>query len=106
MPKIKIVTDSSSDVLSLENIDFASAPLRIITEQSEFTDDSNLDVCKMVDFLSKYKDKSSTSCPNPEDWLMSFLTICYYCLNHRLEAELNMVSVLLSGLRHVKHWPK
>lgn len=72
MPKIKIVTDSSSDVLSLENIDFASAPLKIIAEQNEFTDDKNLDVSQMVEFLSKYKGKSSTSCPNPQDWLLAF----------------------------------
>ncbi len=69
---IKIVADSSSDLLSLENVSFAAAPLKIITTQKEYTDDKELDVRGMVDDLLKYKDKSSTSCPNPEDWLLAF----------------------------------
>lgn len=72
MPKIKIVTDSSSDVLSLNNIDFASAPLKIVTQNKEYIDNSELDTLQMVNFLAEYKGKSSTSCPNPQDWLTAF----------------------------------
>lgn len=72
MEKYKIVTDSSSDVLSLSGVAFSSAPLKIITSNDEFVDNENLDVENMVDTLSKYKGKSSTSCPNPEDWLKAF----------------------------------
>lgn len=72
MEKFKIVTDSSSDVLEIENTAFASAPLKIITDEKEFVDDEKLDVKDMVEFLSQYKGKSSTSCPNPEDWLKTF----------------------------------
>lgn len=70
--KTKIVTDSSSDILTLPKVDFASAPLKIITSEKEYTDDSRLDVREMVRELGEYKGKSSTSCPNPADWLKAF----------------------------------
>lgn len=47
-------------------------PLKINTESAKFTDDASLDVGAMVDFLYTYKGKSSTSCPNTEDWLSAF----------------------------------
>lgn len=72
MRKIKIVADSSSDILSLEDMEFCSAPLKIITKDRQFVDDETLDVEEMVAYLDKYKGKSSTSCPNPEDWLVAF----------------------------------
>ena len=72
MQDYKIVADSSSDVLAVTAIPYACAPLKIITADKEFIDDSNLDVEEMVSFLSGYKGRSSTSCPNPEDWLAAF----------------------------------
>lgn len=72
MEKFKIVADSSADVLSLSGVAFDSAPLKIITKNAEYVDDQNLDVAAMVKDLSEYKGKSSTSCPNPEDWLSAF----------------------------------
>jgi len=72
MKKIKIVADSSSDILNLKDIDFASAPLKIIAGSKEFVDDKTLDIEEMVNFLENYKGKSSTSCPNPEDWIETF----------------------------------
>lgn len=68
----KIVTDSSSDILNFEAIPFAVAPLKIVTAQKEYCDDHTLDVAKMVDDLLKYKGKSSSSCPNPDEWLTAF----------------------------------
>jgi len=70
--EIKIVTDSSSDLLSLEGIAFGSAPLKIITSEKEYTDNPTLNVGEMVRELSAYKGKSSTSCPNTGDWLEAF----------------------------------
>ena len=64
---MKIVTDSSADRIVLKSIDFATAPLKIITDEKEYLDDINLDVEDMVEALLKYSGKSSTSCPNPED---------------------------------------
>lgn len=72
MKSFKIVADSSADILSLPGIEFESVPLKIITTEREFVDDKSLDVSEMVDFLYSYKGKSSTSCPNPEDWLSAF----------------------------------
>lgn len=69
---VKIVCDSSSDMLELDGVDFASAPLKIITAKREYKDDAGLDVCEMVEELGSYSGKSSTSCPNVGDWLEAF----------------------------------
>lgn len=70
--KIKIVADSSSNVLNIEGISYSSVPLTIITNEKEYVDDENLDVNQMVKDLSEYKGKSSTSCPSVGSWLNSF----------------------------------
>ena len=72
MRNIKIVADSSANVLELETGAFAAAPLKIITDQREFVDDAALDVDGMVKWFDTYKGKSKTSCPNPSDWLEAF----------------------------------
>ena len=68
----KIVTDSSSDMLNFDTVPFAVAPLKIVTAEKEYCDDKNLNVAAMVDDLLKYKGKSSSSCPNTDEWLESF----------------------------------
>lgn len=70
--KIKIVSDSSCDLLSLEGVDFETAPLKIITAQKEYIDTPDLDTHIMATDLQNYKGKSSTSCPNADDWLNAF----------------------------------
>ncbi|MBQ7821817.1 MAG: DegV family protein [Clostridia bacterium] len=70
--KIKIVADSSGDLSSLPSVDFTSAPLKIITSEKQYVDNSELDVLEMVNDLQSYKGKSSSSCPNSEDWLAAF----------------------------------
>lgn len=72
MKKIRIVTDSSANVLHLEHTAFAVAPLKVITNEREFVDDEALDVDAMVSWFDAYKGKSKTSCPNPSDWLDAF----------------------------------
>ncbi len=72
MKKIKIVSDSSSDMLELKGVDFTSVPLKITTDDREFVDDEFLGVEEMVAYLDKYKGKSTTSCPNVHDWLSAF----------------------------------
>ncbi len=72
MQQFKIVTDSSSDMMSFERVPFAVAPLKIITSEKEYIDDSSLDVDLMVNDLQYYKGRSSTSCPNSMDWLNTF----------------------------------
>jgi len=72
MRKIKIVSDSSSDMLDIQDLDFACASMKIITAEKEFVDDASLDVSQMVEFLDQYSGRSQTSCPNAEDWLTAF----------------------------------
>ncbi len=72
MKSFKIVADSASDVTTLPGVDFASVPLKIITSEREFIDDKELEVSEMVNFLSNFRGKSSSSCPSPEDWIAAF----------------------------------
>jgi len=68
----RIVSDSSSNMLSFPGIDFRSVPLRIITAKHEYVDNAELDVEKMVGEIRETKGKSGTSCPNIGDWLNAF----------------------------------
>jgi len=68
----RIISDSSSDILSLENADYTAVPLKIITDNKEYIDDLSLDVDEMIKDLSHYKGTSKSSCPNAGDWLSSF----------------------------------
>lgn len=70
--KIKIVTDSAANVFSLSEVPFASVPLKIITQQNEFVDDTQLDVADMVQQIRANKGRTGTSCPNVNDWLQAF----------------------------------
>lgn len=72
MRKIKIVADSSCDLLSLDSIDFSGAPLKITAGSRNFVDDSSLDVDEMVNFLYQYKGKSQSACPSTGEWLDAF----------------------------------
>lgn len=72
MKKIKIVADSSCDLFNLKNAAFAFAPMKIITAEREFIDETSLDTDFMVEYFDKYKGKSKSSCPNTADWLDAF----------------------------------
>ena len=68
----KIVTDSSADIKTLEGIPFASAPLKIITENKEYVDDDKLDVVEMLSDLKQYKGRSRSSCPSSGEYTEAF----------------------------------
>ena len=68
----KIVTDSSADMLTLSDIDFALAPLKIITDNKEYTDNAALNVSEMLTDLKSYKGKSHTSCPSSGEFEEAF----------------------------------
>lgn len=70
--KYKIVTDSSSDLLSISDVPFSSVPLKINTAEKEFVDDVNLNIHEMLDYLEKYKGRSGSSCPNVAEWESAF----------------------------------
>jgi DegV family protein with EDD domain len=59
-------------MLTLADVPFESAPLKIVTADREYVDNADLNVESMVNDLASYRGKSSTSCPNPEDWLTAF----------------------------------
>ncbi len=68
----RIVADSSANVTSLSQVSFCAAPMKIITSENEYTDDAQLDTAAMVEELRHYVGRSSTSCPNPDEWLKAF----------------------------------
>ena len=72
MRQIRIVADSSADMLTLEGVEYAVAPMKIITTEREFMDDEALDVEEMAAYLYTYKGQSKSSCPNVSDWLETF----------------------------------
>lgn len=55
MNRIRIVADSSCDLITLDEVSFVSVPLTIRTETQEFRDDASLDVETMVDTLRSTK---------------------------------------------------
>ncbi len=67
----RIVADSSANVLRLENANYTTVPMKIVTDR-EYVDDTHLDVAGMVADLQQYKGKSGSSCPNVGEWLDAF----------------------------------
>ena len=72
MDQIRIVADSSCDLLTLPGVDFVSVPLTIRTDTEEFCDDAALDVGEMVAVLRNTKGRSYSACPNISDWEDAF----------------------------------
>lgn len=70
--KRKIVSDSSSDLLSMPGVDFVSVPLTISTDEKNYVDDASLDVNTMLGDLEAYQGRSYTACPSVNCWLDSF----------------------------------
>lgn len=68
----RIAVDSSANLPTLDGVDFANAPLTIITDERQFVDDQNIDLDGMIRYLAAYKGRSGTSCPNVGDWLNAF----------------------------------
>ncbi len=68
----RIVADSAADLTTLNQVPFAAAPLKVIAGEREFLDTEALNVAEMVDYLKTYKGKSTSSCPNPDEWLKTF----------------------------------
>ena len=67
--KIKIVTDSSANLYTLDGVDFSPVPLKVLADGREYVDNAELDVPKMLRELKEYKGKSSTACLSVGDWL-------------------------------------
>ena len=70
--RYKIVADSSANLYEINDENFTSVPLKIITDEREYVDVKGTDLAEMVDYLQGYKGRSTTSCPNVHDWLEAF----------------------------------
>lgn len=70
--KIRIVADSSADLITLEDKSVVSVPLKIRTDNKEYVDDESLDIKGMTDDLAAYRGKSGSACPGVGDWLDAF----------------------------------
>ena len=68
----KIVSDSSSNIYHLDGVAHVNVPLKIINGDREFVDQPGLDLMDMIETLKTTKQKSSTSCPNMQDYLDAF----------------------------------
>lgn len=66
-----IVSDSSSNVLTMGDTAYTTVPLKIRTER-EYIDDETLDLDAMMEDLRTHKGKSGSSCPNVGEWLEAF----------------------------------
>ena len=64
----KIVSDSSSNILTFADVPYETVPLKIITSQKEYVDNDALDVAGMVKDLRTVKGRTGTSCPNIHEW--------------------------------------
>ena len=67
----RIVADSSSNVLSMDNPRYFSVPMKVRAEK-EYIDDVHLDEAQMVADLRNHKGSSGSSCPNVGEWLDAF----------------------------------
>ena len=48
----KIVSDSSANMRSFAGFDFANVPLKIVTDEKEYVDNSELDTAAMLEDLA------------------------------------------------------
>jgi DegV family protein with EDD domain len=69
---IRIVSDSSANVLSLNYANYATVPMKVIAGEKEYIDTPQLDLAGMVADLKAYKGKSGSSCPNVAEWMDAF----------------------------------
>ena len=69
---MKIVADSSADLLTIPDVPFAVVPLLVHAGDRTFVDDERCDLDELRTFFQHYKGKSSTSCPSPQCWLDAF----------------------------------
>ena len=67
----RIVADSSSNVLSMEDPHYFSVPMKVRAEK-EYVDDTQLDVAQMVEDLKHHKGTSGSACPSVGEWLDAF----------------------------------
>ena len=68
----KIVADSSSNVYSLNGVDYEYVSLTVSEGEKEYIDTPETDAFLMAHTLKKSSEKTHTSCPNIYDWQKTF----------------------------------
>ncbi len=69
----KILSDSSSNLFTLEGESpYAYVPLKITCEDTDFIDTPRLNIAEMIRMLKSTNQRSTTSCPNVQDWMDAF----------------------------------
>ena len=68
----KIVSDSSANIYEYEKAWHVNVPLKIINGDKEFVDQPGMNLMEMIETLKTTKLRSSTSCPNMQDYLDAF----------------------------------
>lgn len=69
---ILIVSDSSSDVFTVPDINYTTVPLKVMFASTEYVDEAGVDCEKMMLDLQNHNGPSTTSCPNIKEWLNAF----------------------------------
>ena len=69
---ILIVSDSSSDVFTVPDVNYTTVPLKVMFASTEYVDEADVDCEKMMLDLQNHNGPSTTSCPNIKEWLNAF----------------------------------
>ena len=73
----KIVSDSSSNLFSMDGVDYAYVSLKINSPEKEYIDTPDLDLNGMIEDLKHVKGPTRTSCPNVHEWSEAFADADY-----------------------------
>jgi DegV family protein with EDD domain len=69
---VKFVADSACDLKEYPGICFETVPLSISTDERDYTDNEDLNVHEVLNYLEDYNDRSYTACPSIDAWLKAF----------------------------------
>ncbi|MBE5934385.1 MAG: DegV family protein [Lachnospiraceae bacterium] len=73
---VRIVCDSSCDIRMIDNmaknVDLRFVALKMLIDNKEFVDDETIDVDAMYEAMATCSGKSTTACPNPEEYEQAF----------------------------------
>ena len=69
---VKFIADSACDIKELPGVCFETVPLTLATNERSFTDDKNLNVHDMLDYLYSHHGRSFTACPSTQAWMEAF----------------------------------
>ena len=103
---VKIVADSGSDILSLNNIAFESVPLTVNAGDKEFCDSAVANADEMIEYLKTYKGKSGSACPSTAAYMEAFgdfETVFCVTMTRALSGSYN--SARVAAERYVEEHP-